>query len=204
MASDVSRFRGSAKLSGFCLHLSAPHSSGQPSQDGRRGPLPALVSRGVQWARKTSSWLEPSFSLGYEDLWLIWLQSSGHSCGQPGMGVLEKAEVGATQSSSIGWMGYCGGEGDFPRERMLSSKSNFYRAFTGSITIFPGRPFLTDPRTTTPNPVRRLSSFPKPLCLLDPLGPPLPAVLHSRAESSPVGGGFNLFSLYREQHGTVH
>ena len=48
MASDMARFWGSAKLSRFCLHLSAPHSSGQPSQGGRRGPLPALVSRGVQ------------------------------------------------------------------------------------------------------------------------------------------------------------
>lgn len=48
MASDVARFRASAKLSRFCLHLSAPHSSGQPSKGGRRGPLPALVSRGVQ------------------------------------------------------------------------------------------------------------------------------------------------------------
>ena len=89
---------------------------------------------------------------------------------------------------------------------MLSSKSNFYRAFTGSLTIFPRRPFLTDPRTphSSPQPCATAQLLPKASLSAWPTGTSLAAVLHSRAESSPVGGGFNLFSLYREQLGTVH
>lgn len=111
-------------------------------------------------------------------------------------GVGEKV-WGQRHPKLTGWMGYCGwGKRDSPKESMLGSKSNppqsLQRAF------LPSWMALTSPPTTCPG-----STPSQCLSPLGPLGPPLPAPLHSRAESSCVGGCVNVLSLYREWVGTV-
>lgn len=112
--------------------------------------------------RVTASSGVTSCSVSKKDFFLAWTHhphqgmetsdwsgsSHGHLCGQPRMGVLKKVG-GQHHPKLIGSMGYCGGEGDSPREGMLGSKSNFHRAFTGFLTMFPGRPFFVALPCTT-------------------------------------------------------
>ena len=126
---------GFARLSRFCLHRSDLHGMGG------EGHCQFWCHIMLSEQERLLPGLDPSPPSGYGDFWLIWLQSYGHLCSQPRMGVSEKVG-GQHHPKLIGWMGYCGGEGDSPREGMLGSKSNFHRAFTGFLTMFPGRPFF--------------------------------------------------------------
>lgn len=182
-------------ISQLRIHLGSPH------RMGRRGPLPALVSRGVQWARKTLPGWNHHFTRVWRPLWLIWPQSSGHPCGQPRMGAWRRQRLMPPQSSSIGWMGYCG-EGDFPGKGCWVAKVIFIEP---SLALLPSS--LEDPSSPTPVPPLTLCHGSAPsqslsVCLTHWDLPCQQYYTQSRIQ--PCRWCFNLIIFSREQHGTVH
>lgn len=186
-------------LSRFCLHLPAQrHLSSSHMMGGEsycQFWCHMMLSRQERLLSRLAMCLslDQSSQLRHGDFWRISIQSCGRPCGQPRMGVGAKV---STQSSRAEGVTMERGKGDSLKERLLSN---------GPYSLHWA--FLTSSLEDSPlslHHMPRLSCFPKHFCPLGPLRLPLPALLHSRAESSPEVGCVNLFSLFREQLGTVH